>query len=256
MIHADGAQVEQVIMNLVLNARDAVEAGGRIMIETSSETIGAGEYAILSVLDNGVGMDEETRTRIFEPFFTTKGRGKGTGLGMATVYAIVKQAGGEIDVISAPERGTQIRVYLPRVRPAVTEQGAGPEVRRRQRGTETVLLVEDEDEVRRLVSGVLEHHGYTVLPAARPHEAMALCASHEGAIDLLLTDAVMPEMSGRTLAAQVGAMRPDLRVLLMSGYAEDALEGRGLAGAGGAFLKKPFTPTVLTRKIREVLDGG
>ena len=256
MIHADGAQIEQVIMNLVLNARDAVEAGGRITIETSSETIGAGEYTILSVLDNGVGMDEETRTRIFEPFFTTKGRGKGTGLGMATVYAIVKQAGGEIDVVSAPERGTAIRVYLPRVRPAPSEKGTGPEVVRRQRGTETVLLVEDEDEVRRLVSGVLEHHGYTVLPAARPHEAITLCASHAGAIDLLLTDAVLPEMSGRALAEQVGLMRPDLRVLLMSGYAEDALEGRGLAGAGGAFLKKPFTPTVLTRKIREVLDGG
>jgi len=256
MIHADGAQIEQVIMNLVLNARDAVEAGGRITIETSSETIGAGEYAVLSVLDNGVGMDEETRTRMFEPFFTTKGRGKGTGLGMATVYAIVKQAGGEIDVVSAPERGTAIRVYLPRVRPAATETGTGPEVGLRQRGTETVLLVEDEDEVRRLVSGVLEHHGYTVLPAARPNEAIALCASHGGAIDLLLTDAVMPEMSGRTLAARVGNMRPDLRVLLMSGYAEDALEGWGLAGAGGAFLRKPFTPTVLTRKIREVLDGG
>ena len=267
MIHADGAQIEQVIMNLVLNARDAVEAGGRITIETSSETIGEeparrgtpsdpGEYAILSVVDNGMGMDEETRTRIFEPFFTTKGRGKGTGLGMATVYAIVKQAGGAIDVASAPERGTAIRVYLPRVRPAATEAGAGPEVGRRQRGTETVLLVEDEDEVRRLVSGVLEHHGYTVLPAARPHEAMALCASHGGAIDLLLTDAVMPEMSGRALAQQAGAMRPELRVLLMSGYAEDALEGRGLGGAGGAFLRKPFTPTVLTRKIREVLDGG
>ncbi len=256
MIHADGAQVEQVIMNLVLNARDAVEAGGRITIETSSETVGAGEYAILSVLDNGVGMDEETKARIFEPFFTTKGRGKGTGLGMATVYAIVKQAGGEIDVASAPERGTAIRVYLPRVQPAALEAGALPEVGRRQRGTETVLLVEDEDEVRRLVSGVLEHHGYTVLSAARPNEAMALCASHEGAIDLLLTDAVMPEMSGRTLAEQVGRMRPGLRVLLMSGYAEDALEGRGLAGPGGAFLKKPFTPTVLTRKIREVLDGG
>jgi len=255
MIHADGAQIEQVIMNLVLNARDAVVAGGRITIETSSEMIGAGEYAILSVLDNGVGMDEETRTRIFEPFFTTKGRGKGTGLGMATVYAIVKQAGGEIDVASAPERGTAIRVYLPLVRPAATEEGAGPEVGRRQRGTETVLLVEDEDEVRRLVSGVLENHGYTVLPAARPNEAMALCASHDGAIDLLLTDAVMPEMSGRALAEQVGQMRPDLRVLLMSGYAEDALEGRGLSGAGGAFLRKPFTPTVLTRKIREVLDG-
>ncbi len=226
MIHADGAQIEQVIMNLVLNARDAVEAGGRITIETSSGTIGAGEY----VLDNGVGMDEETRTRIFEPFFTTKGRGKGTGLGMATVYAIVKQAGGEIDVVSAPERGTAIRVYLPRVRPAPSEKGTGPEVVRRQRGTETVLPVEDEDEVRRLVSGVLEHHGYTVLPAARPNEAITLCASHGGAIDLLLTDAVLPEMSGRALAEQVGLMRPDLRVLLMSGYAEDALEGRGRAG--------------------------
>jgi PAS domain S-box-containing protein len=267
MIHADAAQIEQVIMNLVVNARDALEAGGRITIETASETIAEepartgrpatpGEYAILSVLDNGVGMDEQTKARIFEPFFTTKRQGKGTGLGMATVYAIVKQSRGEIEVTSAPDRGTAIRIYLPRVRPAALEPGAGPEVSHRQRGTETVLVVEDEDEVRRLVSGVLEHHGYTVLPAARPQEAIALCTSHDGAIDLLLTDAVMPQMSGRALAEQAGQMRPNLRVLLMSGYAEDALEGRGLAGAGGAFLRKPFTPTVLTRKIREVLDGG
>ncbi|MGA1993376.1 MAG: ATP-binding protein [Bryobacteraceae bacterium] len=267
MIHADAAQIEQVIMNLVVNARDAVPDGGRIAIETASETIEEeaarggsptipGEYVVLSVLDNGVGMDEETRSRIFEPFFTTKAQGKGTGLGMATVYAIVKQSRGEITVTSAPERGTAIRVYLPRVRPAAREPGAGPEVSYRQCGTETVLLVEDEDEVRRLVSGVLEHHGYTVLSAALPQEAITLCTSHEGTIDLLLTDAVMPHMSGRALAEQAGRMRPNLRVLLMSGYAEDALEGRGLAGPGGAFLRKPFTPTVLTRKIREVLDGA
>jgi CheY-like chemotaxis protein len=201
-------------------------------------------------------MDERTKARIFEPFFTTKGQGKGTGLGMATVHAIVKQARGEITVTSAPDRGTAIRIYLPRVRRAALEAGAGPEVTYRQCGTETVLVVEDEDEVRRLVSGVLEHHGYTVLPAALPQEAIALCSSHEGAIDLLLTDAVMPQMSGWALAERAGRMRPNLRVLLMSGYAEGALEGRGLAGVGGPFLRKPFTPAVLTRKIREVLDGG
>jgi CheY-like chemotaxis protein len=175
---------------------------------------------------------------------------------MATVYAIVKQSQGEITVTSAPASGTAIRIYLPKVRPAARETGAGPEVIRRQRGTETVLVVEDEDDVLRLVAGVLEHHGYTVLPAALPQEAIALCTSHAGVIDLLLTDAVMPQMSGLALAERAGRMRPDLKVLMMSGYGEDALEGRGLAGPGGAFLSKPFTPTVLTRKIREVLDGG
>ena len=249
MIKAEPAQIEQVIMNLVVNARDAVPDGGRITIETASETIG-GEVVVLSVLDNGVGMDEETRARIFEPFFTTKGQGKGTGLGMATVYAIVKQAKGEITVTSAPERGTAIRVYLPRVRLAAVKPQPRPEVSHRQRGTETVLLVEDEDTVRRLVSGLLEQHGYTVLPAALPQEAIALCASHNGAIHLLLTDAVMPQMSGRALAEEAGRIRPDLRVLLMSGYTEDAGE------PGAAFLRKPFTPGVLTRKVREVLDGG
>jgi signal transduction histidine kinase len=252
MIHADAAQIEQVIMNLVVNARDAVASGGRITIETVAEE----GRVVLSVVDNGAGMDEETRARIFEPFFTTKDKGKGTGLGMATVYAIVKQSLGEITVTSAPASGTAIRIYLPKVRPAARETGAGPEVIRRQRGTETVLVVEDEDDVLRLVAGVLEHHGYTVLPAALPQEAIALCTSHAGAIDLLLTDAVMPQMSGWALAERAGRMRPDLKVLMMSGYGEDALEGRGLAGPGGAFLSKPFTPTVLTRKIREVLDGG
>ncbi len=258
-ISADSAKIEQVIMNLVVNARDAVPAGGRITIETASRKIDEkaarecppvppGDYAVLSVLDNGVGMDEETRARIFEPFFTTKGQGKGTGLGMATVYAIVKQSQGEITITSAPDRGTAIRIYLPRVRPPAPKPETRAEVSPRRRGTETVLLVEDEDEVRRLVSDVLEQHGYMVLAAARPQDAISLCASHEGSIDLLLTDAVMPQMSGRTLAEQAGRIRPNLRVLLMSGYAEE--------GPAGAFLRKPFTPAVLTRKVREVLDAG
>ena len=254
-IYADPAQIEQVIMNLVVNARDAVAAGGRITLETAARMLDE-ERVVLSVLDSGVGMDEETRARIFEPFFTTKEQGKGTGLGMATVYAIVKQSRGEITVTSAPERGTAIRVYLPRIRRTAPEPDAGPEVGRRQRGTETVLLVEDEDEVRRLLSDVLERHGYKVLPAARPQEAIALCTSHDGAIDLLLTDAVLPQMSGRALAEQAGGMRPNLRVLLMSGYTEDALDVCAPGEPGAAFLRKPFTPTLLTQKIREVLDAG
>jgi two-component system, cell cycle sensor histidine kinase and response regulator CckA len=254
-IYADPAQIEQVIMNLVVNARDAVAAGGRITIETAARTLDEGRV-VLSVLDSGVGMDEETRARIFEPFFTTKEQGKGTGLGMATVYAIVKQSRGEITVTSAPERGTAIRVYLPRIRRTAPEPDAGPEVGRRQRGTETVLLVEDEDEVRRLLSDVLEHNGYKVLSAAQPQEAIALCTSHDGAIDLLLTDAVLPQMSGRALAEQAGGMRPNLRVLLMSGYTEDALDVCAPGEPGAAFLRKPFTPTLLTQKIREVLDAG
>jgi PAS domain S-box-containing protein len=261
MISADPAQIEQVIMNLVVNSRDALPAGGRLTIETASRTrIHASgrpdECVMLSVADNGMGMDDETRSHIFEPFFTTKGQGKGTGLGMATVYGIVKRAGGEITVASTPGRGTAISVTLPKVRPRVPQPVAGPEESNRPRGTETVLLVEDEDEVRLLVSGVLEQHGYAVLPARRPEDAIALCASHRGSIDLLLTDAVLPQMSGRALAEQAGRMRPDLRVLLMSGYKEDAIEGSGPSEHGAAFLRKPFTPGVLTRKLREVLDAG
>jgi PAS domain S-box-containing protein len=265
MINADPAQIQQVIMNLLVNARDALPGGGRVTIETASRVFdeeftrlypsaSSGEYVVLSVIDNGVGMDEETRAHIFEPFFTTKEQGKGTGLGLATVYGIVKHGRGEVAVSSAEGRGTEVKVYFPRVRPAAVAREAAPAETGQTRGTETVLLVEDEDEVRRLVSDVLEQYGYVVLPAARPQDAVTFCATHPGAIDLLLTDVVLPQMSGRALAEQARLMRPDLPVLLMSGYTEEALAGRGLCEPGTPFLRKPFTPTVLTRKIREVLD--
>ena len=251
-IHADPRQIEQVILNLVLNARDAVPYGGRIVVETTGER----EHAVLSVVDNGVGMDERTRARAFEPFFTTKRRGKGTGLGLATVHQIVEESRGEIAVASAPDRGTAIRVWWPRVRPAALEPQAGPRVAGRQRGTETVLLVEDDDEVRRVIAAEIERCGYTVLEAARPRQAIAFCASHHGPIDLLLADAVMPHTSGRAVAERAGRARPGLRVLLMSGYSEHALAGRALVDPALPFLRKPFTPAALARKIREVLDGA
>lgn len=261
-VEADPAQIEQVIMNLVVNSRDAMPEGGRITIETASTaldqeytrhhlTAGPGPYVMLSVLDSGHGMDEETRAHIFEPFFTTKEQGKGTGLGLALVYGAVKQSGGDIAVSSAVGQGTSIRVYLPR-----SSGAAAPDVRERPdtdrgEGTETVLLVEDEDEVRRLVTELIEQRGYTVLAAANAHEAIDICNSYHGPIELLLTDIIMPGMNGTELAEKVAWIRPDMKVLLMSGYTEDEIPG-GLPRT--AFLRKPFTPAVLTRTIREVIE--
>jgi PAS domain S-box-containing protein len=262
-IHADPAQIEQVLMNLVVNSRDAMPEGGRITIETaniafdeqhaSPSTTRRGPYVVLSVLDSGQGMDEETKAHIFEPFFTTKPQGKGTGLGLAQVYGIVQQSGGTISVTSAPGQGTSVRVLLPRAFGAVSTDTRERLDSNGRHGTETVLLVEDEDEVRRLVSEVLEQRGYTVLAAAQPNEAIEICNAHRGPIELLLTDVVMPQMGGRELAERAAWIRPAMRVLFMSGYTEEAVAGAG--GAGFAFLRKPFTPEVLTRKIREVLEA-
>jgi CheY-like chemotaxis protein len=213
-----------------------------------------GQYVMLSVGDTGDGMDEETKSHLFEPFFTTKEPGKGTGLGLPTVYGIAKQSGGDIDVHSEVGKGTTVRVYLPQVEEAGVEVALKTPVRRPLGGTETVLLVEDEVGVRKLFQEILRRHGYTVLEARDSQDAVMIGAEHPGPIHLLLTDVVMPQMSGGELAKRIRGMRPALRVLYVSGYADDASLRREAPDLGGAFLQKPFTPEVLLRTLRDVLD--
>ncbi len=259
-VNADPGHLEQVIMNLVVNSRDAMPQGGRITIETANVTLGReyarvrpgmrpGPYVLLSVTDTGVGMTDEVKAHIFEPFYTTKERGKGTGLGLSTVYGIVKQNNGDIAVTSEPGRGTRIRIYLPRIEAAEAAQAAPAEDRGRRKGTETVLVVEDESEVRTLVRDVLAQNGYQVLPAALPADALEISSGHGGRIDLLLTDMVMPQMNGPELAEKVMLQRPGIKVLFMSGYTDQ------FAAMGTRLLKKPFTPGALARRVRQELDG-
>jgi CheY-like chemotaxis protein len=213
-----------------------------------------GAFVMLAVSDTGHGMDADTRARIFEPFFTTKAQGKGTGLGLATVFGIVKQSGGNIWVYSEPGHGTTFKVYLPRVAEALTAAAPASTAPVPPRGSETVLLVEDDEEVRALARETLEAGGYTVIPAAGPSEALRLAADGSRPIDLLLTDVVLPQLSGRGLADRLSADHRELRLLYMSGYTDEAIVRHGVLAEGVAFLQKPFTPYALLAKIREVLD--
>ena len=263
-VEADPGQLEQVIMNLAVNARDAMPQGGKLTIETAnvelSEAYAAeradvdpGPYVLLAISDTGTGMDEQTKSRLFEPFFTTKEAGKGTGLGLATAYGIVKQSGGHIAVYSELGRGTTFKVYLPRIEAAV-ERSSEIETGPLPRGSETVLLVEDEVGVRALVRTLLEAQGYAVLEASGAEEALEIAGSHARPIDLILTDVVMPGSSGPGLRGELERSRPGTRFLFMSGYTDDAVVRHGALESGLAFLQKPFTPEALARKVREVLD--
>ena len=260
---ADAGQLEQVLMNLVVNSKDAMPQGGRIVIQTHNVElddshrgeqtfIRPGSYVMLSVSDNGLGMDKETQSRIFEPFFTTKEKGKGTGLGLSTVYGIVKQSGGYILVQSEVGRGTTFNIYLPRVQDAVELQRTAPAARTADEGSETVLLVEDEESVRQLVRETLEAKGYHVLEAENGQAGLEAVAAHSAKIDLLITDVVMPEMGGHELADRLLKVRPGIKVIYLSGYTDEALV-EGNIDRGKAFLQKPFTLQTLARKVREVL---
>jgi two-component system cell cycle sensor histidine kinase/response regulator CckA len=265
-VFADPGQLEQVVVNLVVNARDAMPAGGRVTIATANVRLDAlrgtgtgalnpGDYVVLSVGDSGVGMDQATQARIFEPFFTTKELGRGTGLGLSTVFGIVQQSGGEVTVESAPGQGATFRVYLPRhVGPA--SAAPRPDRRALPGGSETLLLVEDEAAVRASARRLLERYGYTILEARHGADALRIFEANEARIDLVLTDIVMPEMGGRELVERLRAYRPGLKVLFMSGYTEQAITADGVMPPGTGFLEKPFTIDGLMRRLREVLDGS
>jgi PAS domain S-box-containing protein len=268
-IKADPAQMEQVIMNLVVNARDAVPTGGRLTVETANvdldaayasdhATVKPGSYVMLAVSDTGTGMSPETVAHIFEPFYTTKESGRGTGLGLSTVYGIVKQSGGYIWVYSEPGRGSSFKVYLPRVEQPPEALPTVKVASGQEKGTETILLVEDQPQVRELARMALSEKGYTVLVTSSPEDAESACARHGAEIHLLLTDLIMPGITGRELAKRLTARHPEMRVLYMSGYTFGITTQTGMQSGlledGVAFLQKPFTPSALSEKVREVLD--
>ncbi|HTA59517.1 MAG TPA: PAS domain S-box protein [Candidatus Baltobacteraceae bacterium] len=264
-VKADPAQVEQVIMNLVVNARDAMPEGGRLVVETCNTDLDAnyaldhvpvkpGKYVMLAVSDTGVGMDRQTVAHIFEPFFTTKESGRGTGLGLSTVYGIVKQSGGYIWVYSEPGKGSTFKIYLPRVDEVSEGTSIAQAAPRSQRGTETILIVEDEEAVRELIQTVLTEKGFDVIVSLDPQHAEKIASEFAGEIHLLLTDMVMPGMSGRELAERISAKRRDIRVLFMSGYTDNVITSGGMLQEGLAFLQKPFSPAALVQKVREVLS--
>jgi PAS domain S-box-containing protein len=266
VVRADPGQIEQVLMNLVVNARDAMSEGGKLTIETSNVEIDdadaallvavtPGSYVRVVVTDTGCGMDEQTKTQIFEPFFTTKGKGKGTGLGLSTVYGIVKQSGGSICVTSELGRGTSFKIHFPRQLSAKATSTRLRAIQKPDAGTETILVVEDEEAIRKVVTKSLEAAGYSVLSAAAAGEALQIAAQHPGTIHLLLTDVVMPRMGGRALAQELVRVRPTVKILYMSGYADAAFVHNGMVDEGTHFIGKPFSATDLARKVREVLDS-
>jgi len=265
-VMADQTQVEQVLLNLAVNARDAMPRGGKLVVETGNVDLDAdyarshagvqpGPYVMLAVSDTGDGMDKEMLAHIFEPFYTTKDREKGTGLGLATVYGIVKQTGGYIWVYSEPENGTTFKIYLPRAEETPERRGGVLLVNRPVRGNETILVVEDDENVRLLIRDVLGKFGYCIIQAPDAGAALELVAQRHAAVQLLLTDVVMPVMGGYDLAECLTAFQPDMRVIYMSGYTEHAVERQGRRIPGGRFLQKPFTPAVLVEKVRETLDA-
>ena len=264
-VKADRSQLEQVIVNLAVNARDAMANGGRLVIETANADpedvaahapeLGAGQHVLLTVADTGCGMDAATQARIFEPFFTTKGRGQGTGLGLATVYGVVKQSGGHISVESAPGAGTTYRIYLPGVGEPVVTSEEEIEPAGSAQGSETVLLVEDEEIVRKLVRDTLRRSGYNVVEAEDGVEAMRICEHREEPVDIVVTDVVMPNMTGPELIERLTLLQPELKVLFISGYTDGRVVQRGLVDSATDLLMKPFTPNLLARKVRELLDA-
>ncbi len=263
-VTADPGQMEQVLLNLAVNARDAMPQGGKLTIETSNVALGEdyaeshagvrpGRYVMLAVTDNGVGMTEEVKRHLFEPFFTTKGPGKGTGLGLAVIHGIVKQSNGSIDVYSEPGVGTSFKIYLPRVDAAASTVRPWHSVGPAPRGTETLLLVEDEDAVRTLARLTLQRYGYTVLEASHGEEAIRVATNHHQTIHLLVTDVVMPGMGGRVLAERLLSLHPEMKVLYLSGYTDDAVVRHGILHEEVNFLQKPFSPDALAHQVREVL---
>jgi len=265
-IYADPGQTEQVLMNLVVNARDAMPDGGRITIETSRVEIDEdytsthlnvqpGSYVMLAVSDTGSGMDAETRKHIFEPFFTTKEQGRGTGLGLSTVYGIVKQSGGSIWLYSELGQGTVFKIYLPVATTKDIESSIAPAPAAIPRGTETILIVEDEPQIRQLAIECLTHCGYRILSSANGIEALQLVDSAQEPIDLLVSDVVMPKMSGRELVQRISEVQPLIKVLFMSGYTNDAIVNHGILEGGAWFIQKPFALEALARRVREVLDS-